>query len=59
MPEKRKPWPKPTSPRPSIDDLEEWMFEQGGCCATDGCWVEADGICPHGHPSWLLKLGFI
>ena len=24
-----------------------------------GCKVEADGTCEHGHPSWLLKLGYI
>ena len=26
---------------------------------TDGCRVEPDGICPHGHKSWLLELGYI
>lgn len=24
-----------------------------------GCKVEADGVCEHGHSSWLLKLGYI
>ncbi len=24
----------------------------------DGCQVEPDGECPHGHPSWLVILGF-
>ena len=24
-----------------------------------GCKVEADGVCEHGHPSWLLKLGYV
>lgn len=28
----------------------------GGCEATDGCWVEPDGVCEHGHPSWLVWL---
>lgn len=45
-------------PRPSISTLQKWMSE-GGCEATDGCWVEPDGTCPHGHQSWLLVLGMI
>jgi len=48
----------PTGPQPSIEDLMEWE-SQGGCEATDGCWVEPDGICPHGHVSWLRYLGLI
>lgn len=44
--------------KPSFDDLEEWEAE-GGCEAVDGCWVESDGVCPHGCPSWLLVLGMI
>jgi hypothetical protein len=43
---------------PSIEQLEEWMAE-GGCEATDGCWVEPDGQCEHGKKSWLLVLGMI
>ena len=43
---------------PSTEQLTEWM-DQGGAEATDGCWVEPDGICPHGKQSWLLKLGMI
>lgn len=27
--------------------------------ATDGCQVEPDGYCEHGHVSWLLYLGLI
>jgi hypothetical protein len=53
-----KAWPEPTMPEPTGDDLEEWA-DECGCMATDGCWVEPDGTCPHGHPSWLLKLGLI
>ena len=45
-------------PEPSIEQLEEWMNE-GGCEATDGCWVEPDGVCPHGCKSWLLEMGMI
>lgn len=43
---------------PSMDDLEYWTFD-GVAEATDGCTVEPDGVCPHGHPSWLLALGLI
>lgn len=56
-PTKRPQWPQPTVPTPDLETIEEWMWEDGGCEATDGCWLEPDGICPHGHPSWLLKLG--
>ena len=49
---------KPTMKEPSIKTLEKWE-QRGGCKATDGCWVEPDGTCPHGHESWLLYLGFI
>lgn len=52
-------WPEPTTEQPDLETLEEWMWEDGGCEATDSCWVEPDGTCPHGHPSWLLKLGLI
>jgi len=38
--------------------LERWVFE-GVARATDGCEVEPDGTCEHGHGSWLLLLGFI
>ncbi len=50
--------PSPTEDEPDLETLEEWASESG-CEATDGCWVEPDGICPHGHPSWLLRLGYI
>ena len=43
---------------PDIEDLEEMMAD-GGCEATDGCWVEPDGTCEHGCRSWLLELGMI
>ena len=43
---------------PSIAKLEEWQ-EDCGCKALDGCWVEPDGTCQHGKPSWLLALGLI
>lgn len=43
---------------PDLETLMAWEAE-GGCEATDGCWVEPDGTCPHGHRSWLLELGLI
>lgn len=51
-------WPAPTSERPDLETLEAWMWDSV-CEATDGCVCEPDGICPHGHPSWLLRLGLI
>jgi len=57
---------------PDLETLLEWMMDDGGCEATDtctcaalrgmcrcGCWVEPDGICPHGCQSWFLVLGLI
>ena len=51
--------PRPTTSQPDMDQLEEWGILDGGCEATDGCWVEPDGTCPHGHPSWMIVLGLI
>ncbi len=51
-------WPAPIEDEPTTEQLEEWTFD-GICEATDGCSVEPDGVCPDGHPSWLLYLGFI
>ena len=47
------PYPKPTQRKPSFRTMVRWV-EQGVGRATDGCWIRVDGICPHGHPSWLL-----
>jgi hypothetical protein len=41
---------------PTLKELRDWN-SQGGCEATDGCWVEIDGTCPHGKRSWMLELG--
>ena len=51
---------EPTLEVPDIETLMEWEAE-GGCEAAcpHACWVEPDGHCPHGNPSWLLKLGLI
>ena len=43
---------------PTVEELMEWEAE-GGCEATDGCWVETDGVCPHGCQSWMLVMGLI
>jgi hypothetical protein len=43
---------------PTLKTLRKWSFD-GIARATDGCKVEPDGTCPHGAPSWLLKLGMI
>lgn len=52
------PYKTPTEPTPEIDQLEEWMFD-GVCEATDGCQVEPDGWCEHGHVSWLIYMGIM
>ena len=56
--EKYPQYMKVTTEYPSEEQIEEWVFDSV-CEATDGCTVEPDGICPHGHPSWLLALGLI
>jgi hypothetical protein len=51
-------WPIPTEDEPDEEQLCYWVFDSI-VEATDGCTVEPDGVCEHGHPSWLLKLGLI
>lgn len=43
---------------PSIEQIVQWHRE-GGCEATDGCWVEPDGTCEHGKDSWMIVMGVI
>ena len=43
---------------PTTDTMERWILD-GIARATDGCRVEPDGICEHGHSSWLMRLGFV
>lgn len=38
--------------------LQEWDVSCPSMCA-EGCEVELDGKCPHGHPSIVLKMGWI
>jgi hypothetical protein len=52
------PYPEPETDPPTIEEMKEWMCE-AVAEATDGCEVEPDGVCEHGHPSWLLRLGYI
>jgi len=49
---------KATEPTPDMDTLEAWVSDSV-CEATDGCTVEPDGYCEHGHASWLLRLHLI
>lgn len=49
---------KVTTAVPSTEQLMAWDFD-GVCEATDGCRVEPDGHCPHGHTSWLRVVGIV
>lgn len=49
---------KATGKAPSIAMMERWM-DRGIAKATDGCSTEPDGDCPHGHVSWVRRLGYI
>jgi hypothetical protein len=46
-------WPTPTTDEPDIGTMEMWLAD-GVAEATDGCSVEPDGVCQHGHPSWIM-----
>jgi hypothetical protein len=52
-------WPEPTTEQPDMEELQESAAFEDTFEATDGCMVEPDGVCHHGHPSWLLKMGMI
>ena len=52
-------WPKPIIGMPNLIELMETIESNGTCEATDGCTVEPDGICEHGHPSWVMRLGLV
>jgi len=51
-------YPTPTEPEPTMEQLEYWVYDSAAE-ATDGCEIEPDGVCEHGHPSWLLALGLV
>lgn len=50
--------PEPTVEQPTIEELNYMAFD-GVVEATDGCKVEPDGWCYHGHPSWFIRLGVL
>lgn len=47
-----------TTKPPSVKTMTRWVTD-GVAKATDGCLVEPDGECPHGCPSWLVKLRYV
>lgn len=59
-------YPKPVTTPPTEDELLEDLkaavmddkvsFETS---CSQGCEVEADGTCSHGHPTWLRRAGLI
>lgn len=51
-------WPPADVDRPDDDELTAMALDSVAA-ATDGCQVEPDGVCEHGHPSWPLRLGLI
>lgn len=52
------PFLKPEVDEPDEEELERFALD-GVCDTTDGCTVEPDGYCEHGHVSWLLYLGLM
>ena len=56
--QKQGEWHRATEPKPTLEEPEEIIIDSV-CPATDGCTVEPDGICSHGHQAWLLELGLI
>jgi hypothetical protein len=56
--------PAPTAPEPQAAKLARWarQIEAGErtmSIATDGCRVTWNRTCKHGHPSWLVRLGYL
>ena len=52
-------YPTPTGKEPSVDALYSMMVGMIATETTDGCIAEPDGVCEHGHPSWLVVLRYI
>lgn len=52
-------YPVPTTEQPDDETIEAWIMDDELPEATDGCTTDPDGFCPHGHPSWLVRLGLI
>lgn len=61
MSRRAEPWPEPEIDEP--EDREQYLFDvlmdNEHAEASDGCTVEPDGVCPHGHPSWERRWGMI
>jgi hypothetical protein len=58
------PPPAPTVPRPAAEKLALWTRqvkagERKMSLATDGCRVTWNRTCKHGHPTWLVHLGYL
>jgi hypothetical protein len=58
------PAPAPTAARPDAKKLALWARqvkagERKMSIATDGCRVTWNRTCKHGHPSWLVHLGYL
>jgi hypothetical protein len=56
--------PLPTAEQPSRQKLAIWAGqvkagERKMSVATDGCRVTWNRTCKHGHPSWLVALGYL
>ena len=63
-PKTAEPVPEPTAPRPDAEKLALWARqvkagERKMSVATDGCRVTWNRTCKHGHPSWLVHLGYL
>lgn len=59
-----QPFPVPTTPRPGTEQLVFWASqvkegERKMSIATDGCRVTWNRTCKHGHPTWLVYLGYL
>ena len=48
-----------SSPGAVREEMMERSLSDDLVEALDGCFVEDDGICPHGWPSWLRYAGLI
>lgn len=55
-----RPWRAEGLEAPEFETILDWGDEGGSEAACpEGCWVEPDGWCEHGRPSWLLVLGMV
>ena len=53
-PEPKRRGPHPGAAPPDIDTIGRWARDTvGEAACPHGCFVEHDGFCPHGHPSWV------